>query len=306
MSTLTTALTTATTQDPRTRIRTTRVSPKQHAIGGESWPTRPTRTRRNMQIEDRSMSSLDEARRRLKSNMLAVISRLRLDEGGIDPAPIEAILTDMETRVQSMAALHKAACRGGDFEQIDLAIFLRLVSSLRNSPATTPLQGGFVVEPDGSLIWADEADGVESRPTRALDLETALDAVALESRDVARRALYACAIVFPPSLFHWRAPQMGPAGTGHLARPSDVGIRLRLDNDGVVVELSISDCGPGLPGLFDSQDQRRLSLELTSVLARLVLGSLKDDCPSEAVFDVAFVASHRDYTLPVDLGASAS
>lgn len=253
------------------------------------------------------MSSLDEARRRLKSNMLAVISRLRLDEGGIDPLPIEAVLTDMETRVQSMAALHKAACRSGDFGQIDLAIFLRLVSSLRNSPATTPLQGGFVVEPDGrSLSWADEADGAESGSSSVMDLEMALETAALESRDVARRALYACAVVFPPSLFHWRAPQMGPKGTGHLARPGDFGIRLRLDNDGVAAELSISDCGPGLPGLFDSKDQRRLSLELTSVLARLVQGSLNDDSPSQAVFDVAFVASHRDYTRPLDQGASAS
>jgi hypothetical protein len=129
-----------------------------------------------------------------------------------------------------------------------------------------------------------------------MDLETALASLPAQGQDLVRRAVYACAIAVPPALYRWRSPQAGTAGRGHLAKPGEVGIRLRQAEDGVVVELSFSDCGPGLPALFDAKAQRALGLELISVLARLVQGSLSDDAASEAVFAVAFVPSHRDFS----------
>lgn len=136
-----------------------------------------------------------------------------------------------------------------------------------------------------------------------MDLETALSTIPARWQDAAQRALYACAIVVPPWIFRWRSPQCGTAGSGHLAKPGEVGLRIRPADDGVAVELSFSDCGPGLPGIFDMKAQRALGHELVAVLARLVQGSLNEDACSEAVFEVAFVPSHRDFGSP--FGASA-
>lgn len=235
-------------------------------------------------------SMLDEARRRMKSNMLAIASLLRLDPVGFERDETEIVLTEMEARLQSMAQLHRSLCRFGDFEQVDLAVYLRHASQLRNSPPRSALPGAWAVESDGSLIWTrDEGDAREG----SADLDTAIESMPPAARELARRAVFACAILAPPWIFGWRAPQPGTSGIGHLARPGDIGVRLRATSEGVSVELSISDRGPGLPEFFDSRLQRKLALELVSVLARLVKGSFNDGPEAAAVFEVRFVPSYR-------------
>lgn len=240
-------------------------------------------------------SVLDEAHRRMKINMLALAGRLRLDPAGVERDATEIVLTDMETRLQSMAQLHRSLCRRGDFRQIDLAVFLREASRLRNSPSRSPLPGGWAVEADGSLIRFPEEEGSAHEPS---DLNTALESIDPATRDLARRAVFASAILFPPWVFGWAAPQSGTSRTGHLAEPGRVGFRLKATSEGVVVELSISDRGAGLPERFESPLQRGLALELGSVLARLVNGSLNSAVNGamndDAVFQVTFVPSHRE------------
>lgn len=251
----------------------------------------------------RPVSLLDEARRRLKSNMKADITLLRLAPEGIEHPSAEAVLTEMENRLQSMAALHKSLCRAGKFDGIDLAVYLRHAASLRNSPPQSPLAGGWVIEAGGqSLIWTREGnEGAADSSGVFMDLETALASAPAAAEGLAQRAVYACAIAAPPWIFRWRSPQAGTALTGHVAKPGEVGIRVRPSSEGVAVELSFSDWGPGLPDVFDLKGQRSLGLQLGSVLARLVKGSGDDQAPSEAVFTISFVPSHRAYEtrLPV-------
>lgn len=246
-------------------------------------------------------SMLDEARRRMKSNMIAIASLLRLDPVGFERDETEIVLTEMEARLQSMAQLHRSLCRFGDFEQVDLAVYLRHAAQLRNSPPRSALPGAWAVEADGSLIWIrDEGDAREG----CADLDTALESMPPAARELARRAVFACAILAPPWIFGWRAPQPGTSGIGHLARPGDIGVRLRATSEGVSVELSISDRGPGLPEFFDSRLQRKLTLELVSVLARLVRGSLDGATQPDAVFEVTFVPSYREVPgMQVDMEA---
>ena len=249
----------------------------------------------------RPISLLDEARRRMKSNMRADIALLRLTPEGTEHPCAEAVLTEMESRLQSMAALQKALCRTGKFDEIDLAVYLRQAASLRNSPPQSPLAGGWVVEAGGdSLIWSREEDGNATALAEGfMDLETALASTPGAWQSLAQRAVYACAIVAPPWIFRWRTPQIGTAGAGHIAKPGEVGIRVSTSADGVAVELSFSDCGPGLPGMFDLKTQRTLGLQLVGMLARLVQGSLTEEAPAGAVFAVSFVPSHRAYDAPL-------
>lgn len=287
----------ATLQTPRPQSpRSTRLSPHRRLLSRATANTDAgfTNDRRGHADDNRPISLLDEARRRLKSNMLANIDLLRLVEEGTPSAFAEAALSEMEDRLQSMAALHKARCRAGDFDRIDLAVYLRQAAALRNSPPRSPLPGSWVVEEGGaSLVWmGDEVDGREAKGRRFDDLETALAATPAESRPLARLAAYACAIVAPPWIFRWMTPSSGVTGRGDTARPGGVGIRIRVA-EGVGVELSMSDTGPGLPEVFEPKAQRALGLELVSVLARLVQGSLGEEDGPEAVFEVAFIPSRR-------------
>src|SRR6187402_2916252 len=59
---------------------------------------------------NRPVSLLDEARRRMRSNMQANISLLRLCPEGIEHPFAAAVLGRMEAHLQSMAALHRARC----------------------------------------------------------------------------------------------------------------------------------------------------------------------------------------------------
>lgn len=256
-----------------------------------SGSPRAKRATRGRALECARTSLLDEAGRRMKANMQAIASLLRFDAPGDYRDQTELVLTEMETRLQSMAALHRSLCRFGDFEQIDLAVYLRHAAQLRNSPPRSALPGGWALESDGSLIWVrDEQTGAQT----AGDLDVALDAAPAGGRDLARRALFASAILFPPWTFGWRSPQPGTSGIGLLAKPCEVGLRLRASADGVLVEITVSDRGPGLPDQFDAKLQRTVALELASVLARLVKGSFNDGPDAGAVFEVRFVPSYRD------------
>jgi len=226
----------------------------------------------------------------MKANMHALASLLRFDAPGAMRDETETMLTEMETRLQSMAALHRSLCRFGDFEQVDLAVYLRHAARLRNSPPRSTLPGGWTIESDGSLIWVrDDETGAQS----AGELDAALHAASPGGRDLARRALLASAILFPPWAVGWRSPQPGTSGIGLLAKPGEVGLRLRAAADGVLVEITVSDRGPGLPDRFEAKLQRQLALELASVLARLVKGSFNDGPDAAAVFEVRFVPSYR-------------
>ncbi len=292
--------TTTTTASPHTKRSRTRLGrvPARPDTGG----SRAKRAPRAGAFECAPTSVLDEARRRMKANMHSLASLLRFDPPGALRDETEIVLTDMEGRLQSMAALHRSLCRFGDFEQIDLAVYLRHATRLRNSPPRSTLPGGWAVESDGSLIWGREE---ETAGEMAGEMDTALDATPSSGRDLARRALLASAILFPPWTFGWRSPQPGTSGIGLLAKPGEVGVRLRAAADGVLVEITVSDRGPGLPDHFDAKLQRRLALELASVLARLVKGSFNDGPDAAAVFEVRFVPSYRVAALGLEAGNAA-
>ena len=229
-------------------------------------------------------SVLDEAERRLKASMQAIASRLHLGSGETEPSCTQAVLTGMEARIQIMAALHKARCRAGIFAQIDLAVFLRQAASLRNSPPRNPLSGGWTFDRDrGALAWTSS----ESETDDAIlsdddtDFDIAVQLLPWGWRDLARRAACACAIAFPPWIFRWASPR-GILGRGGVA------VSIQPTDDGVTVDVTLSDRGPGLPETIDAAQLRALGQELAAVLSELVQGGQIALDETQARFRVGF------------------
>jgi len=263
---------------PEEGVRTGRRAPRKTRGAGE----RPH--------DDRPISLLDETRRRTKSNMQSNLALLHLCPEGGEQAYAEAMLTEMENRLQSMAERHRARCRSGNLDRIDLAVFLRQSAMLRNSPSRSPLAGGWILDPSRpSLLWSrEEDDPIPGYAGRPRDLQSALAQAPEKWRDHARRAIYASVVALPPAMFHWRSPLTESSAFLQPAQTGEVGICVRPRGSGVAVEVTLCERGPGLPSVFDPDHQRALELQLSEVLALLFRGSLENGAAAEVVFEVRF------------------
>lgn len=239
----------------------------------------------------RSISELDEAHRRMKRNMRALQALLHLDAEGAESADAETLLTEVESRLQAMALGLRTHCRVGNFDQIELAVYLRQATRLWNTPPGHPPDGGWSFDASRSLVWQCLGDARTDRGPAAIattDLSTALESVPPGLREVARRALYSCAVTFPPWFFNWRSPDA-------LAHPgprpsSELGVRLQTAPDGVKVAVSLSGVGPGLPAHFGETHQRTLARDLASLLRRLVREGRGVESDSSVEFEVSFAS----------------
>lgn len=248
----------------------------------------------------RSISELDEAHRRMKRNMQALEALLRLQSDGAAWPDAETLLSELENRLQAMAASLRSRCRAGNFDQIELAVYLRQATRLWNTPPGYPPNGGWRFDSTRSLVWWPDADAEgPSQPAAVAttDLQTALESMPTRFREVARRALYSCAVTFPPWFFNWRSPD-GPAHKG--PRPSsEFRLRLHTAPDGVKVDVSLSSAGPGFPRHFDETHQRTLAGHLAALLGRLVRAGRSGEPDSEVDFEVSFTGR-------LDLACSAA
>lgn len=244
----------------------------------------------------RSISELDEAHRRLKRNMHALGMRLRLQRDGEAWPDGLSLLTELENRLQAMAAGLRSRCRAGNFDQIELAIYLRHATRLWNTPPGGPSPGGWCFDANRALVFRpapeqESASGPAEIP--AEDLEAALESMPHPCREAARRALYACAVAFPPWFFNWRAfDETAGAGT---ERSSEVRVRVSATPAGLRVEVSLSGAGPGLPPHFREPNQRRLAAHLASVLSLLEGAGRIEGADATVEFEVEFttIGAHR-------------
>lgn len=72
-------------------------------------------------------------------------------------------------------------------------------------------------------------------------------------------------------------------------RAGEVRVRLRAEDDGHQLRLTVSDTGIGLPPDFDPAHKRSLGLQLVSDLARQLQGHLQIGTGPGAVFEVTFL-----------------
>jgi len=240
----------------------------------------------------RPISELDEAHRRMKRNMQALEALLHLQGEGIGSANAETLLTELETGLQAMAADLRSRCRAGDLDQIELALYLRQATRLWNTPPGHPPQGGWCLAAGGSVLWRPESEARGPRQTGGVeprDLETILEPISPRVREVVRRAVYACAVTFPPWFFDWRSTD-GGANPG--PRPaSELRIRVIAAPEGVNVNVSLSGVGPGLPAYFNASHHRALAAGLSSVLGRLVSAERGEGLRTGVEFEVTIAGS---------------
>jgi hypothetical protein len=268
-------------------------------------PTRKTalRTRsRAPMLELPSTSALDEARRRLKRNVGQIEGILRLEERSATAASTEGVLADMAGQLQTMASDQRAACRSGEFDGIDLAVYLKEIAAFlsrstgRGTDRGGGARGGWVLADSGNVLsWIrSHGDPEDERLEGGRDLGDAISFLSPELKEMMVRAACACAVAFPPGVFSWRtAPPRGPQeAIDHPAFPGDLWIRLQPAADHWRVDVSIDDRSLGLPRRPDCRLRERMERDLASVLAALFEGAPSEPRSEVRVaFSVSVVSS---------------
>jgi hypothetical protein len=228
----------------------------------------------------------------MKRNMQSLAELLNLQAQDLESPGAESLLTELENHLQAMAGGLRSRCRAGNFDQIELAVYLRQATRLWNTPPGYPPKGGWSFDSSQSLVFRPDPDSEgprEKRSVAATDLERALESMPARWRDVARRAVYSCAVTFPPWFFNWRSTD-GAENLGSR-RSSGFRLRLRIAPDGVKVAVSLSGVGPGLPPHFREAHQRTLARHLASALGRLVRAERSEESDCDVEFEVAFAGS---------------
>jgi len=222
----------------------------------------------------------------MKSNVKAMASLLNLDLSP-DLPETQGLITEMESHLQSRAARHRALCRAGCFEQIDLAVYLKEVARLLNSPPRSPQSGGWFKGSEGSIAWRQWTPVAGEPATTTDDLESVIASLRPTLLEGVRRAVYACVVLAPPWLFSWQNP---PTNDAWGLDPGAVSLKVNFAG-GIAVELGIADEGPALPREFGPEAQRRLGADLAATLDLLVQGCLGGAIEPGIRIDVHFVAS---------------
>ena len=240
----------------------------------------------------RSISELDETHRRMRRNMRALEALLRLEADGTESADAETLLTEVESRLQAMALGLRSRCRAGDFDQIELAVYLRQATRLWNTPPGHPPLGGWSLLTGPSLLWRPDPDAKgpqETGEVRSSDLETILESISPRVREVVRRVVYSCAVTFPPWFFDWRSTD---GGANPCPRPdSDLRMQVTAAPEGVKVSVSLSGVGPGLPSHFGAPQHRKLADGLASLLGHLVRTEGSEESQADVEFEVTIAGS---------------
>lgn len=197
---------------------------------------------------------LKEVHHRVKNNLQVVASLLRLEGRRIDHPITQSVLREMQGRIQSMALLHETLYRSGNFATVDLAAYLTQLAQQLFRSLTSPAAGVQLV--------------LDLEPAR-LEIDQAIPC-GLIANELASNSL----------------KHGFPDG-----RTGEVRIRLRSENEGQHLRLTVSDTGVGLPANFDAGHKRSLGLQLVSDLARQLQGQLDIGPGPGATFDVKFLKS---------------
>lgn len=281
----------------------TRVArPRPPRTGRRTW-TAAAREADIDRIASGSISELDEAHRRLKRNMQALAALLHLTAEGTDSADALNELTELEIWLQAEAARLRSGCRAGNFDQIALAVYVRQAARLWNTPPALPGEGGWSFDssqslafqrlPDAPEAHPDDAGGITNHP--ATDLETALQRVPRVWRALARRALHACAVTFPPWFLHWRSAN--PLADREPRPSSELSVRLSANPDGLRVHVTLSGLGPGLSPRFMELHGAVLARQLASLLGGLAGTGRPGEESAGVAFEIALAGRHRAIAL---------
>lgn len=185
---------------------------------------------------------LGEIHHRVKNNLQIVHSLLDLQSARIDDSRVQDMLLDSQNRIRSMALIHQTLYQSKDFSGVDFGSFLdSLIPTLISSYGVDPAR----------IALAIKAGTVQ------LPISVAIPCGLVVNELISNAMKHA----FP-------AGRMG-------------GIDVKLDYNGRSdaagdwVELSVSDDGVGLPDSVDLARGETLGLQLVTLLASQLHGTLE-------------------------------
>jgi len=194
---------------------------------------------------------LKEVHHRVKNNLQVITSLLRLETSRSAEPGTKTVLREMQGRIRSMALLHEALYRSGNFARVDLADYLHQLSSqLFRTQNAEPSRVLLVNDLQPSLVDIDQAI-----PCGLITNELLTNALKYAFAD---------------------------------GRTGEVRLELRTASHGLV-RLTVSDTGIGLPADFEERRGRSLGLQLVADLARQLSGGLEIDSGPGAKFSLSFI-----------------
>lgn len=196
---------------------------------------------------------LKEVHHRVKNNLQVITSLLRLEAGRSVKAETNAVLSDMQNRIRSMAVLHELLYRSGAFDAVDLGTYLRQLAT-QSFPTLSERPGSIRLRLD--LV------------SHHIVLDQAIPCGMLVNELISNCLKHG----FPDG------------------RTGEVGIDLQQVGSGPQLRLRVSDTGIGLPADFEVKRKKSLGLQLVSDLAEQLGGILEIQPGPPAVFSVTFNA----------------
>ena len=202
---------------------------------------------------------LKEVHHRVKNNLQVITSLLRLEAGRSNHAETKSVLKEMQGRIRSMALLHETLYRSGNFAQVDLAAYLKQLS--------TQLFRSLVAQP-GAIQFRLNVESVHLTTDQTIP----------------------CGLIVNELVTNCLKHGFPDGRTG------EVRIELQPVSGGTQLRLRVSDTGVGLPADFESKRGKSLGLQLVSDLARQIGGQLEVGPGPSAVFEVTFTPKHSKPT----------
>lgn len=191
---------------------------------------------------------LNEVHHRVKNNLQIITSLLRLESGRSTQPSTKAVLSDMQSRIRTMALVHETLYRSGNLAAVDMSSYLQQLAT----------------------------QSLRAQLTDAGSVRLQLD---LASVEVSLELATTCGLVVNELLSNCLKHGF-PGG-----RTGEVSIMLKPLDDGKWC-LRVSDTGVGLPADFELRQQNSLGLQLVRSLAAQLGGSL--EVGPGAVFTVTF------------------
>jgi two-component sensor histidine kinase/ligand-binding sensor protein len=207
---------------------------------------------------------LREVHHRVKNNLQIISSLLNMQSESLKDEIAVSALQDTRGRVLSMALIHEQLYSSTQWEAIDFEVFTKtLVGELLNS-------------------FGDRAKEVVGRFNTSqvlLSVDQAIPCGLILSELVTNLLKYAY-----------------PNGIG-----GDAVIGLSETPDGFVT-LSVCDQGVGLPPEFDLENPKSMGLEIVSILAKQLDGTLTAQLNPGAHFEIKFLKDTQDRSLAASAG----
>lgn len=203
---------------------------------------------------DEKQALLKEVHHRVKNNLQVISSLLRLEGRRTDAGETRTVLDEMQGRIHSMALLHETLYSSGVFAAVDLARYLKQLSS--------------------------HVFGAQRGSNANIQLH-----LQLASIEIGMEQAMPCGLLINELLSNCLKHAF-PAG-----RNGAVWVSLQVLDDDRRLRLSVQDDGVGLPSDFVLAQSQTLGLQLVSDLAQQLGGSLSLDSLPGCVCSVEFTAA---------------